>query len=89
MNFNIDKVIDKEFERCIRRVYNADLDRIKLVQQSIRHPHFYYAVYNMETGEVKYVRKKWYQWFSGKRVVHIKIRSVMSKGLPDYYKMED
>lgn len=43
------------------------------VRASIKHPHFYYAVIDVKAETVVYKRKKWYKWFSGKRIVTIKI----------------
>jgi len=80
------ELIEKSFEREMRRA-KEETKRIADVQASIKHPHFYYAVYDTETGEVQYKRKKWYQWFSGKRIVYIKIVKLDLGGLADYYEI--
>ena len=46
--------------------------RIAVIQKSIKHPHFKYAVYDSESGVIEYKWKPWYKWFSGKRIVHVK-----------------
>lgn len=72
------------FAEILNRYYDNELDRIKAVQKSIKHPHFYYALYDIETGEVQYKRKKWYKWFSGKRMVAIKVPKIKVEGVADY-----
>lgn len=47
------------------------IERIKIAQKSNKHPRLYYVEYDMNTGEIKYKLKKWYQWFSKKRIVVI------------------
>ena len=67
MSFTEDK-----FEKLINDLVMAEeVKKIKEIQDSIRNPRVYYAVYNMVTGEVTYIKKKWYQRFNKKRIVHI------------------
>ena len=55
--------------------HNLDIhiEAIRRVQKSIKHPHFQYAIYNLDTGEVQYKWKKMKYWFSGKRIVYIEM----------------
>lgn len=50
---------------------DAQLDRIEIARKSIKHPRLYYVQYDMNTGEIKYVRKPISGWFSSKKVVKI------------------
>jgi hypothetical protein len=53
---------------------NTDLESLfEKARQSIKHPHFYYAVVDTETKTISFERKKWYKWLSGKRIVAVKI----------------
>lgn len=72
------------FSEYIENYYEEELDRIRRVRKSIKHPHFYYATYDIESGEVSYRKKKWYKWFSGKRIVIVKLRPIKPGGLADY-----
>ena len=57
-------------------IVNFELDsrELRRIKKSIKHPHFYYAIYYPNNGEIRYVKKKWYQWLSGRRIVVIKLR---------------
>lgn len=59
-----------EIEKRDKEVIQPFLEKAK---KSIKHPHFTYAVADTEKLTITFKRKKWYQWFSGKRVVCIKI----------------
>ena len=72
------------FGKAFRIAYEEELDRIKAVQQSIKHPHFEYAVYDMNTGEVTYKRKKATKILSGKRIVRIIPRKIKVEGASIY-----
>lgn len=42
-------------------------------KKSIKHPHFYYALVDLDTKTITYKKKKWYKWLSGKRIVAVKM----------------
>lgn len=78
----IHRHLDKTFEDISKRVKPF----IEKARKSIKHPHFYYAEVDTEKMTIQYKRKKWYQWFSGKRIVHIKILPIKFPDMPTYSK---
>lgn len=85
----IHKHLDKAFEDASKDWKERIEPFIEKARKSIKHPHFYYAVVDTEKLTVEYKRKKWYQWFSGKRIVHIKLQLFECAGLLEYKPMTD
>lgn len=85
---DINDIIKVCFEKAMEEVSKDYEERIKpfieKARQSIKHPHFYYAEVDTDNLTVEYKRKKWYQWFSGKRIVKVKIKKLKAPGLPIY-----
>ena len=84
----IHKHLDKAFEDADKDWKERVEPFIEKARMSIKHPHFYYALVDTEKLAVEYKRKKWYQWFSGKRIVHIKILPIEVPNVPMYSKKE-
>ena len=80
----IHKHLDKTFEDILKDWRERVEPFIEKIRKSIKHPHFYYALVDTEKLTVEYKRKKWYQWFSGKRIVHIKILPIKVPDMPTY-----
>lgn len=76
----VGKAFDSEINRCKKDVEPF----IEKARASIKHPHFIYAVVDTDKLEITYHRKKWYKWFSGKRIVGIKIKPIGVKIEPIY-----
>ena len=79
--------LSEELEKCFAEQFRRDLEieqEIEYVKTTIKHPHFQYAVYDTETKEITYKRKKWYKWLSGKRIVHLKVVKISCEGLYEY-----
>lgn len=81
---DIHKDLDKAFEDVSKDWKERVEPFIEKARKSIKHPHFYYAVVDTEKMTVEYKRKKWHQWFSGKRIVYIKIQTIKCAGLSEY-----
>ena len=81
-------LLNKAFEDVSKDWEERVLPFIEKAKQSIKHPHFYYAEVDTEKLAIEYKRKKWYQWLSGKRVVHIKLPPI-GAGLPSYSPMNN
>lgn len=75
--------LKKSLSESLRKA-SIEVDRIKAVQKSIKHPRFKYAVYDSETGVIEYKWKPIKQWFNKKRIVHVKIVPIVTKGAPEY-----
>ncbi len=82
----IHKHLDKSFEDVSKDWKERVKPFIEKIRKSIKHPHFYYAEVDTEKLTAEYKRKKWYQCFSGKRVVHIKILPIKLPDMPTYSK---
>lgn len=83
------KLFEKHITQAFDNVFFYDAikfqKRIEEIRKSIKHPHFYYAVFDEENNTVTYKKKKWYKWFSGKRIVRLKIQPLEVDGLEGYY----
>lgn len=88
--FDIEETVYKRLGKTIEEVTRDWKERIEPLiekaKKSIEHPHFYYACIDLETREITYEKKKWYQWLSGKRIVRIKISKIEAPDLPAYRK---
>lgn len=88
--FDIEETVYKRLGKTIEEATRDWKERIETLvekaKKSIKHPHFYYACVNPETGEITYKKKKWYKWLSGKRIVLIKISKIEAPDLPTYRK---
>lgn len=84
---DIHKHLDKAFKEVLKDYKERVEPFVEKVRKSIKHPHFYYAIVDTENLTAEYKRKKWYQWFSGKRIVHIKFKPWYGPDLPDYTPM--
>lgn len=78
------KHLDKMAEEVSREWKERIEPFIEKTRKSIKHPHFYYAEVDTEKLTVEYKRKKWYQWFSGKRIVDIKLLPIKIPDMPEY-----
>ena len=85
-------IIHKYLDKVIKDISKDWKERvepfIEKTRKSIKHPHFYYVVVDTEKLTVEYKRKKWYQWFSGKRIVSIKLLPIKVPDMPTYSKKE-
>ena len=73
----INKCLCEQIEKSNKSwkdIINPFLEKARL---SIKHPHFYYALVDIGNMTIEYKRKKWHKWFSGKRIVAIKIKPII------------
>lgn len=77
---DIKKAFD-EAEKKFKEVYEPFIEEVR---KSIKHPHFYYADVDLDKMEISYHKKKWYKWFSGKRIVRLKPPKIECPSLPIY-----
>lgn len=80
--------LDKAFEKVEKDWKERIEPFIEKVKMSIKHPHFYYAVVDTKNMTYEFKRKKWYKWFSGKRIVYVKIQPIEMPDIPDYKPMK-
>ena len=87
-DIDMSDIIHKHLDKIIEDVSKDWKERvepfIEKTRKSIKHPHFYYAEVDTEKLTVEYKRKKWYQWFSGKRIVDIKLLPIKIPDMPEY-----
>jgi len=75
------KWLKQELEKSLEQEFEKTKISFEEIKNSIKHPHFFYALVDMEKNKIIYKRKKWYKWFSGKREVCVKIIPFRVKGL--------
>lgn len=51
-------IFNNDLEKYVNAYYQEELDRIELVRNSIPDPKKLYVIYDMNTGEVEYVKKE-------------------------------
>lgn len=76
-------IVNKSLDKIFKNIEKDNKERvepsIEKAKQSIKHPHFYYALIDTEKLTIEYKRKKWYKWFSGKRIVCVKLSTLRSQ----------
>lgn len=88
---DIKETISKHLDNAIKKADKNWKERIEpfieKAKMSIKHPRFYYVVVDTKNMTYEFKKKKWYQWFSKKRIVSLKIQPIELPDLPDYKPM--